>query len=1010
MKSFYPLFGAATLALMSGSALSAELYLNTFLGSNPLKDLEVELDGRLLGTTDANGAVSGELKEGAHVLRVLEKRVPLTEYRFELAPGQSADLSLTFTDFAQPPAANIEKYDPATAAQGAPGLIEGTVSDGEGKPLAGAVVHIEPANLETVTDESGRFSLQAPRGIYELSIRADGYQTVSTTGLRVAAGVGTAMNATLNPEAVQEIGGGSSSGKGADGVEEIVVTGSYKPRSTPAGIERFSVAVTDAISVEELVRAGDTDVAASLRRLVGVSVTGGRYAVVRGLDGRYIAATLNGNLLPSTDPFRRDVQLDLFPSDILGGIEVQKSFSADMPGDTTGGIIKIATRDIPDQYVNRLSVSGGFVSGVTGKGLVRYRGGDGDEIGYDDGIRELPGDVDRATNGGLNFRLCQVEGQTGCVSQVEAARLASLLPNIYKVKEEKAAPKFGAAYSLGNSFDLDIGRVGVYGVATYDNSNASRQDASVDNVTTRSTYQRDTFNTALTGYLVAGIESVDGWTATSKTLFLHDSEDNTTFESGFDKNEDNNFDRILLEWIERQLISQQLLASVPLFDTHKLDLHASISQTTRMSPDRRTYNYLGGSLVVSSVERSYSDLTEDAIDAGVDYTLPIEISDSVNSNIKFGGLYDNRDRNNDLVRLGLRTGNRTADLTQDVETLLSFENFANDSFRLRGTSTLTDTYVAEQETAAGYLSTETNFGESFTVVAGARQDNFKQSLSFPNDTTSAVSLKSNELLPSLGTIYRYGDDLQVRANYAMTVSRPNITELAPSRFFDDKGREHVGCPTCTASTIDNYDLRVEYYFSREDSISFALFYKDITNPLERSVADGSGSATNALTFRNNEGATVKGLELDGNKSFLFAEAHQLSLGANVSFIESKIELDDVGRRLESNDSRKLQGQSPFLANMRIGYDHFPTSQKATLVINYFDDRIDIVTRAPQAPIFEAGRATVNLTYEKEFANLSKLSFRIENLLDAKVRFVQADKTIESWANGIEFTMGYSYNF
>ena len=103
MKSFYPLFGAATLALMSGSALSAELYLNTFLGSNPLKDLEVELDGRLLGTTDANGAVSGELKEGAHVLRVLEKRVPLTEYRFELAPGQSADLSLTFTDFAQPP-------------------------------------------------------------------------------------------------------------------------------------------------------------------------------------------------------------------------------------------------------------------------------------------------------------------------------------------------------------------------------------------------------------------------------------------------------------------------------------------------------------------------------------------------------------------------------------------------------------------------------------------------------------------------------------------------------------------------------------------------------------------------------------------------------------------------------------------------------------------------------------------------------------------------------------------
>lgn len=1003
------LAGSVPLLLLSSAAWPAELYISTFLGTNPLKDLEIELDGRVLGSTDQRGGIAAQLENGTHLLRVLEQGAEISQYSFELAPNENADVAITYTDFETAPEVSLDKYDPNAPEQGAPGVIQGQITDAEGNPLAGATARIEPSGAEVQSDAEGLFRIEAPRGQYTLSVSAEGYQDAQANGLRVAPDVGIAIDVALERPGAQdatEIGGASG-----EGPEEIVVVSSYNARkATTANIKRFSSAVTDAISVEDLVRAGDSDVAASLKRVVGVSISGGRYAIVRGLDGRYIASTLNGNLLPSTDPFRRDVQLDLFPTDILGGIEVQKTFTADMPGDTTGGIIKIGTRDIPNEYINSLSVSGGYLSGVTGDKLLSYHRGGSDWLGYDDGERKLPGALDSASNGGLNFTICQVAGQTGCTSQQEAARLASLLPNHYATQSRTAQPQMGISYALGNSFATDGGRFGLYGAATYDSGAKSRQNAHVDSATTLSNYARDAFTTATSAYLVGGYESDNGWSITSKTLYLHDSEDTTVFEEGLDKTEENSFSRVMLEWVERQLVSEQLSGTWKLFDTHKLEWRAGVSQTTRLSPDRRAYSYLGNTLVASSVERSYSDLSEDAIDFGADYSLPISFGDNIATNTKFGVLYNKRDRTNELVRIGVRPGDQLADLSQDIETLLSPEAFASDEFRLRGSSTITDTYDGEQEAIAGYVTTQIDLGTAWTIYAGVRQDNFEQTLDFPNSPGAHVSLKSDELLPSLSGLYRIGDNWQVRLGYARTVSRPNITELAPSRFYDDLGREYIGCPTCVASNIDNYDARVEYYFDRNDSVSFAVFHKNITDPLERSVADGSGSATNALTFRNNEKATISGAEVDGNRSFLLSDDHMLSLGANLSVFDSKITLDDVGQRLEVSDSRKLQGQSPFLANLRLGYDHFPTKQRATLTANYFDDRINIVTRAPQKPIYEAGRIAVNLTYEKEFVNLSKLSFRIQNLLDAKTRFVQDGKTIESWKSGIEFTLGYNYRF
>lgn len=993
---------AATILWTTTGVWAGELLVSTFLDTRPFKGLELELDGRIVGLTGELGEVSAELGDGLHTLRILKGEAALAEYDFTVQDGDSAEVTVTFTDFENDPEITIETFG-ADDASGAPGVLAGTIQSVDGTPVVAATVRIAALSVETQTDADGGFELEVPRGTYTVEFVHPDYNTVRREGLRVVANAGVATNITMLDKSTTTAGA-------AGDVEEVVVLGAYKPSENAADIEKFSVAITDAISIEDLLRFGDSDVAATLKRIVGVSVTGGRYAVVRGLDGRYIAATLNGALMPSTDPFRRDVQLDLFPSDILGGIEIQKTFSADMPGETTGGIIRISTRDVPEEYSQSLSLSLGYTTGVTGEDLATYEGGDTDWLGVDDGLRELPGSVRSATNGGLSFSICQVAGQQNCVSQDEGARLAKQLPNIYNTDTKTAAPNIGLGYALGDVFELAGGDLGVYGAVSYDQKSESRQDAFIDDLDQTSEYVKDKVNTALNAYLVAGYRADGGWELTSKTIVLRDTEDTTTIDVGVDS-EDRNFTDVTLEWVERQFASQQFAGTHYLFGDHELTWRLGISQTDRYAPDRRGYTYLNNFLALSTVERSYSELTEDAYDLGIDYALPFSLTDMIYGNLKVGVLGNLRSRDVELVRIGIAGGSNVNDvsLNQDLETLLSAENFDNDVFRLRARSTTTDSYEADQDAVAGYVSLEANYGNDWTVVTGVRQDNYSVDLEFPNSRNASSELTSDELLPAFATIYRPWESVQLRFGYSGTVSRPNITELAPSRFFDENDRQFIGCPSCEPSTIDNFDLRAEYYYGDNDSVSIAVFYKDITKPLEVSVSDGSGSATDALTFRNNEGATLSGVELDASKSFLNWENFSLSLGGNIALIESEIELDDVGQRLEIDPKRDLQGQSPFLANMQLSLDHYPWAQKFTLVANYFDDRIDRVTRN-QPSIYEAGRLAINLNYEKEFLNGSKVKFRVKNLLDEKTEYTQGGKVIESYKQGVELSLGYSISF
>src|SRR5690606_35275821 len=135
------------------------------------------------------------------------------------------------------------------------------------------------------------------------------------------------------------------------------------------------------------------------------------------------------------------------------------------------------------------------------------------------------------------------------------------------------------------------------------------------------------------------------------------------------------------------------------------------------------------------------------------------------------------------------------------------------------------------------------------------------------------------------------EELQFRFAYSQTVSYPGIIERSEAQTFDpDNDNPIFGNPDLEVSTIDNFDLRAEYYFSDTESVSLALFYKSIDNPVDRAIPDASGSAAaDATTFLNQESADLYGVELNIIKDVLDRDTYLVFVGGNVTYIDSEVD-------------------------------------------------------------------------------------------------------------------------
>jgi TonB-dependent receptor len=321
-----------------------------------------------------------------------------------------------------------------------------------------------------------------------------------------------------------------------------------------------------------------------------------------------------------------------------------------------------------------------------------------------------------------------------------------------------------------------------------------------------------------------------------------------------------------------------------------------------------------------------------------------------------------------------------------------------------------DSYDAELEYNSAFLMYDHTFNASWQVVVGGRYETYKQ-------TTDTFSLQGSggavqsvideeSFLPSLGVNWFVTDSQQVRFALSQTVARPDFKEAANATFYDNEFNVRVrGNPFLEISDILNADLRWEWYLSEMDSLSVALFYKDMDKPIERVVQAASGSAGNSRTFQNSDSGELYGVEVDGRFEFALGDGYDQSLfvAFNGALIESEVSA-------ANQEARALQGQPEYTANLIFGFDSISAGHQLTLLLNQNGKSIADVGVSGQPDVFLEPRLDLNMVYRFNMSDSLTLKAKLENLLDEEVKYSQGGQVFQVYRRGSSVQLGFDWQF
>lgn len=1015
----------------AGTALAqGELIIYVFKNNNAGTGLNVVLDGEQEATVGEKGSVQFDLSEGSHSVQILQGETTQHSFRFNSANGQLVDISVAL-EFGSEPVVNIESYfkkeAPSVRSRGPKGTLLGRVTS-YGQPVAGATVTLyDGLTFSTETDENGSYRIQMPRGVYGLKIEHPDFITQRTEeDIRVIANIELGANFEVIPldESPRD-----SLNIARPQVEELIAVAKYRPNAL-GDSERYSEGVIDTLGIEDLARFGDTQVSASIVRVPSVTVQDNQFIFIRGLGGRYVTTTLNGATLPSTDAAKRSVPLDLFPTNVVSQLDVKKSFTAGMPGESTGGNLVINTRTFPAQAEGQFYARLGGTSGLTGQSVLSDpTRGDFDILGIEDGSRSGAGVFDgisRAQALGpevLGPGVIQELGRAGGL----------LLKDDLDPTTTTATPLFGFGGNYGNAFDLDNGgELGFFVAGNYRNrwrqrTNGIERSYSA-NIIEREPLDDFDFEEIFNTIEMSGLLSV-GWNfgntaLSSNTILSRVTDSRVKQRIGQDGDAFLRSARSTIDWVERNFLSQQFTGNHILGADENWtgDWQFTASRADRLAPDRRDirFDLEGGdgvfNLEVPALLRRWDELT----DFNYDLSGQLEYAFSDTTSVEFGGKGIRRERDAESETYGYIGGQAVDDnapnlLTSDVLTTDTITGDTQTGYSFADKTLASDSYDSKLNLYAAFAQVDTLVADKFQIIAGLRYEDFEQTTNTfrtegDQGPVEAV-LDESEWLPTFNFNWFLTDNQQLRFGVSKTVSRPDFKEQSNAVFFDPDFDVRVrGNPNLDIATAINYDARYEYYWNDADSISFGLFYKDLDKPIERVVLTASGTASNSRTFENAESGEVFGAEVDFRKEFSINDSFSktIFIATNGSLIESEVFLPELANANRAKPA--LQGQPEYTFNFVLGYDDIDNDQQITLLLNQNGDTIVDRGRSGRADVILEPRLDLQLNYQWYFAENWQLGLKLQNLLDDEVTFTEDGRIFQEFNTGVRFTANLNWNF
>lgn len=891
------------------------------------------------------------------------------------------------------------------------GILTGSALDAQtGNSIRQVKVSVEGQNKSADTDLDGRFQFELPAGKYKLRFTSQNYNETTLDEVEVVAGQTVDASTVL-------------SAKGAVTTVDVVEkVGAIAASAEAALTERkLAAVVSDSITSDDIKKSTASDAAGALQKVTGVSIVDNGYVYVRGLGERYSATMLNNAILPTTEPEKRVVPLDLFPASLIENIKVLKTYTPDLPGEFSGGLVQVQTIEFPTQKVFRVSANTGFNSATTFKNFSSYPGGGRDFFGFDDGTRSLPSSFPSKRLFPGNF------------TDAQFAEIGRSLPVNWE-PAQRGSMRPAMSYSVvgGNTF----GRLGLVGALTFSNKpqflDEQQRYYTVANRRPVLFTNYDQFDAYGEGVkLGAVLNAALRLNASNKIVLRNtvtrDTDKEARVFQGLNGGLDSTIQNTRLRWVERGLLSTSLEgehASAKLRNS-LFKWQMTYSSSTRDEPDLREVirgqladgRYSFTALPQSGV-RFFSDLADKIYEPLAEWSLPF-YKGKLSGLFKTGFRASFRDRNFSARRFRyLPVRAQTLNFFLPSNQLFSASNVRADGFVLREFTRGTDTYTADMNIYGGFAMVDLAIGTKWRIVGGARIEDADINVVtidplVPGQRPVTANLNNRDALPGINAIYQLTNKQNLRFGYGRTVSRPDFRELSPFEFTNVLGGfSTTGNPNLKRARIDNYDVRWEWFPGADQVVAVSYFFKDFTDPIEVSIQPTSDLRQ---TFINAEGARNQGIELEfrRNLRFVAPKLAQFVVQTNFTFVNSDVRIGSRDEaRLLTSQSRPMVGQSRYIYNIIAEWIKPSLRSSARFYVNSVSRRITDVGTLGLPDIYQERNTFLDFVYQFDvFENgRTTLRFAGENLSNNHYQWTQAGLPQRNFRVGRTLSAGISFSF
>lgn len=948
-------------------------------------------------------------------------------------------------------------------AQDAGTLIGKIIDKRTGETLIGANV-VALKNNELIngssSDLDGNYTLELAVGTYTVSIEYIGYAKLTITDFVVEKDKQSTLDFLMEEESVE--------------IMEVVVTAAKVTNTEAAlvSLQRKSFNIQDGLSSQQISKTAVSNAADAVKQVTGAIVENGKYIVMRGLGDRYSVSQLNGLTMPSTDPYRNSSSLDIIPSQMIDNIITLKTFTPDLPGNFSGGLVNVTTKSFPSKFTLYASVSGSYntqssqISNFLGHGSDK---GKYDWLGYDDGGRAIPDLLLDEKNRSLLSQNAYINARNKDPKYNDLRNLLNessrSLSNVYTPTYKQTPINHGFNFSVGNSKSIGKNTIGFNFGLNYSNEYTHFNNGAVNTFTNNSVslfeYQKlneskSTETPHLGALATLAYKFGSNHSIGFNAIYNNDTDIIGRQQSGSFVGQlstpNGTYVTNSLEFIRKNYTSLQFSGKhvFPNIGNAEISWTGLMNSSLQEEPDSRYFAYVtyeeDGQQVYAINDAEFRqpfhfsrDLNDNGKEAKVDITIPFLTGGKQGSSnaLKFGGLYSTTQRTfSEYQFQHSRHGGVPSNLSFNAlggspDAFFSYNNMGI-------IDTLTDNsgnisrytvgyhyinqinnknfYDGSQDITSAYTMAIYNITDKLKLVTGLRMESTDLYVESRDTTLAPSSLDLTDFLYSGNIIYALTSKSNLRIAASRTLARPNLRELAPFEQFDTKnGFFNIGNPNLKRTLINNYDIRYEIYPELGEMIAISAFYKKFKDPILRTF---SPTATiPELGYLNIDEANVYGAEIEVRKSlsFISKKISNFSIASNFALIHSDYGIPqaeiNASKAIDpayAQTRRPFQGQAPYIVNAVLSYTDIDKGWDSAISFNVSGKRLYNISLSAVPDVYEASFPLLNYTLSKKIGENYQVSFSAKNLLNPENKRIQEYKGTTYVAEN--FTLGRTFGF